>query len=421
MADGHRARGVFVAGLGANTVAQTSGSRDLLRTNRRGAVLPGFAVRALVQSGPFTAAMRVLADRRMKADPDFYGRKDRIFSTRTEEAYLSVSSKFAAFEAGRVSRSWGLPGQLGLTVSDAPYSYDHAYFRLGTDKLHVSSIVAKLDDELLNFATDTFAPRFFSAHRLGVKLKQVEAGLTESIVYGGKGRSFSPSLSNPFAPVFLTQYSDAEQINVAFGADVVWRAPRGMLFGGQIYVDDFQIDRCGDLCGEPPGIALTVTADGLPLVGGARGFASYTRVNALTYRTPERVERYTYRLVGLGQRNSDFDEVRAGVDVGPALPAPLRLYVAYRRQGAGDYRAPYPSITQRGAWPTIFEGVVISTVRVAASGALRVGSMLEIAGDAGVNRDRNDGRVRGASSTRFEGRVRVAIEPAWGRVRMGLF
>jgi hypothetical protein len=413
--------GVFVAGLAGNTVAQTSGARDLMQPNRRGAVLPGFAVRALVQSGPFTAAMRVLGDRRMKADPDFFGRKDRIFSTRTEEAYIGVSSKFAILEAGRVNRSWGLPGQLGQTVSNAAYSYDHAYLRLGTDKLHISSIIAKLDDELLNFATDTFAPRFFSAHRLAVKLKSFEAGVTESIVYGGKGQGFAPSLSNPFAPIFLTQYSDAEEINVAFGADAVWRAPRGMLFGAQIYVDDFQIDRCGELCGEPPGIGLTATADGLPLVGGARGFASYTRVNALTYRTPDRVERYTYRLVGLGQRNSDFDEVRAGVDVGPALPTPLRVYLAYRRQGAGDYRSPYPSLTERGRWPTIFEGVVINTLRIAASGALRVGTMFEITGDAGVNRSRNDGRVRGATSTRFEGRVRVAIEPEWGRVRMGLF
>jgi hypothetical protein len=412
--------GVLVAGLGGNTVAQTSGARDLLQPNRRGAVLPGFAVRALLQSGPFTAAMRVLADRRMKADPDFFGRKDRIFSTRTEEAYLGVSSKFATLEAGRVSRSWGLPGQLGLTVSNAAYSYDHAYLRLGTDKLHVSSIVAKLDDEFLNFATDTFAPRFFSAHRLGVRIRNIEAGVSESIVYGGKGRSFSPSLSNPFAPVFLTQYSDAEQINVAFGADAVWRAPRGMLFGVQLYVDDFQIDRC-ELCGEPPGIGLTATAEGVPFVGGVRGFTSYTRVNALTYRTPDRVERYTYRLVGLGARNSDFDEVRAGVDVGPALPAPLRVYVAYRRQGAGDYRLPYPSIAQRGTWPTIFEGVVINTLRVAASGALRIGSMVELTGDAGVNRSRNDGRVTGATSTRFEGRVRFAIEPSWTRVRMGLF
>lgn len=412
--------GVFAASLAGYGVAQTSGTRDLMQSDRANTLAPGFTVRALLASGPFTGAMRVLADRRMRVDPEFLGRKDRVLSSRTEDAYVGVSSKFATLQVGRVGRSWSLPGQLGLMVSDGAYSYDHLFARIGTEKLHLSSVLARLDDEFLNFTTDTLAQRYFSAHRLGLKIGGLEAGISESIVYGSIAKGFTPSLSNPAAPIFLSQYSEGQTINVAFGADVLWRAGNGVRVGGQLYLDDFQIDRC-ELCGEPPGIGATLITDGLPLGGGTRGFASYTRVTALTYRAPDRFERYTSRTVGLGQRNSDFDEVRVGVDVGPVLPAPVRVYAAYRRQGAGDYREPYPAIDRRSSWPTIFEGVVVKTFRVGASGAARLGSSTEVSLDAGLNHSANDRRVPGATKTRFEGRVRLALEPSWARVKTSLF
>ena len=411
---------VFAAGVAGYAVAQTSGTRDLMQSDRVNTLAPGFTIRALLQAGPVTGATRVLADRRMRVDPEFLGRRDRALSARTEDAYLGVGSRFVALEAGRVARSWALPGQLGLTLSNGAYSYDHLYLRLGTDRLHLSSVVARLDDERLNFTTDTMAQRYFTAHRLGATIGALELGISESVVYGGVARGFQPSLSNPVAPLFLAQYSDGDPINVAFGADALWRGGRGTMLGAQIFADDFQIDRC-DLCGEPPGIAFALTADGVPLVGGARAFGSYTRVTTLTYRAPDRFERYTSRSVGLGQRNSDFDEIRLGVDIGPALPAPVRVYAAYRRQGAGDYREPFPSLAQRNSWPVIFEGVVVKTLRVAAASSMRLAPGVEISADAGLNRSSNDRRVPGAKKTRAEARVRVALELPRAVVRRSLF
>ena len=413
--------GVFAASLGVYGVGQTSGTRDLMQSDRVNTAAPGFTIRALLASGPFTGAMRVIADRRLRVDPEFFGRKDRVLSSRTEDAYLGATSRFATLQIGRIGRSWGLPGQLGLMVSNGAYTYDHVYLRVGTDKVHLSSVIARLDDEFVNFTTtDTLAQRYFTAHRLGARIGNVEAGISESVIYGGIARGFQPNLSNPVTPVFLAQYSDGDKINVAFGADALWRASNGVMIGAQIYLDDFQIDKCA-LCGEPPGIGATFTADGIPLAGSTRGFASYTRVNSLTYRAPDRFERYTYRTVGLGQRNSDFDEARVGIDVGPLLPAPVRVYVAYRRQGAGDYRNPYPAVERRNTWPTIFEGVVVKTLRVAASSAMRVRHDVEISADAGVNRSTNDARVIGATKLRLEGRLRVALEPSWARIKTSLF
>jgi hypothetical protein len=351
----------------------------------------------------------------MRVDPEFLGRRDRALSARTEEAYIGATSKYATLQAGRIGRSWALPGQLGLMLSNGAYSYDHLYLRLGSDRVHLSSVVARLDDERLNFTTDTLAQRYFSTHRLGMQLGGMEFGVSESVVYGGVGSGFKPSLSNPFAPAFVAQYSDGEKLNVAFGADALWRGRDGLMIGGQLFVDDFQIDTC-ELCGEPPGIALSLVADGVTVGGGVRAFASYTRVSSLTYRAEDRFERYTSRTVGLGQRNSDFDEVKGGLDVGPRLPVPVRAYVAYRRQGAGDYREPFPAVADRNNWPSIFEGVTVKTLRAAVTSAFRLGAATEVSLDAGVNRSTNDLRQPGITRTRMEGRVRVALEPSWARI-----
>ena len=410
-------RGVFGAGVGLYSVAQTSGNRDLMQSDRVNTLAPGVTVRALLTTGPFTVAMRTIADRQMRADPEFLGRRDRVVAARAEDAYVGVSSKYASAQFGRVGRSWALPGQLGLTVSNGAYTYDHLNLRIGSDKVHLSTVIARLDDERLNFTTDTLAQRYFTAHRLGFALGSVEAGISESVIYGGVGRGFSPTLANPAAPLFVAQYSDAQTMNVAFGADLLWRARSGVRLGAQVHVDDFQIDRC-ELCGEPPGVAVTMVADGVPLAAQMRGFASYTRVTSLTYRAPDRFERYTSRTVGLGQRNSDFDEWRVGVDLGPLLPAPVRATLAFRRQGAGDYREPFPSEDRRSGWPMIFEGVVVKTMRAAVSGGYRLRDGIEMTADGGFSWIANERRNAGVSLSRFDGRIRVAIEPRWGRATL---
>lgn len=95
----------------------------------------------------------------MRLDPECAGPQHRVLSSRTEDGYLGVASRFAALHIGQVGRSWGLPGQLALMVSNGAYTYDHLSLRIGTERLHLSSIVARLHDELVDFATDTIAQR----------------------------------------------------------------------------------------------------------------------------------------------------------------------------------------------------------------------------------------------------------------------
>lgn len=409
----------LVVGGGVYAVAQTSGRRDLMRADEANALAPGFTVRAILEAGPVTAAMRAFGDRRLREDPDFTGRKDRVIAGRTEDAYVAGSWKYGTVQVGRVARSWGMPQLLGLQLSQAPYTYEQAYARIGTPNLHLSSLVARLDDDFTTFdpRDTTTAQRYFTAHRLGVRLGSVDVGLTESIVYGGAGRGFDPALSNPVAFISLAQFAENRQVNMAYGVDALWRAPKGALLGAQLLLDDFQIDRC-PLCGEPPSLGLALSAEGVPLAGGTRLFANYVRMNSLNYRAERRWERYVYAGVGLGQWASDFDELRVGVDVGPALPFPVRPYLAFRRQGEGDYLQPFPPVEQRNDWPAFLQGTVIRTLRAGVTGNWRLLPGLELQGDVGVNRVWNAGRVMGRTADAFEGRVRLAWEPRRLRVRL---
>jgi hypothetical protein len=206
----------------------------------------------------------------------------------------------------------------------------------------------------------------------------------------------------------VAQYAENRDVNVLYGADLVWRPRFVGSVAAQFMLDDVQIDDCGPGCDEPPSYGVTFAIEGVPLARDVRSFGSYTRISNLAYRTANRWEQYASLDVGLGLGFSDFDEVRAGFDLGTLLPVPVRAYAARRRQGSGDYRAPFPSADELPLSPTFLLDPVTTTVRVGATTAARLFDALELRGDLGLNRVRTAARTR----NEFEGRVTVAVESA---------
>jgi hypothetical protein len=158
---------------------------------------------------------------------------------------------------------------------------------------------------------------------------------------------------------------------------------------------------------------LTLTAEGLPLSGDQRWFASYTRVTNLAYRTPNVAERYAIFGIGLGRSYSDYDEVRVGADIALVPRTPLKLYVAHRRQGEGDYRSLFPPVADYDITPIFLNGVVWTTDRVGLSGASSVTRDLQVTADVGVNHVQNRRHIPGNDINAFEGRLKVAWVPRW--------
>jgi hypothetical protein len=394
---------------------ETSGQRELMVADD--VVSKGFAggaARFLMAAGPFVGFSRPILENRLNTDPDFAGRKDRSIAGRNEDGYVTGQWRFGEIFFGRTGRNWGPVPLQGLMLGSAPYSYDHLFGRLGTPRLNVSLLLARLDDD--SVGTQRQTQRHFAAHRLSGRWRWLEIALAESFVYSGVGRGFEPTLANPLTIYALTWRNDQQQGNLQGSASLAARTRAG-IFSGEFMLDDAQFDRCDVICEQPASYGLTFTAEGVPFVGGQRAFASYTRVAALTYRNKIPADRYTSSGVSLGRAFSDYDEFRVGVDI-VVVGAPLRPYFARRRQGEGDYRLKeFPPVEEWPTQPGIFEGAVTTISRFAVSGGAVLGPF-DVTGDVGYN------SVGGATSALRplesgpEGRVRLTWSPPWARLRI---
>ena len=388
--------------------AQTTGARELMLGAADHSVEPGADVRFALDAENVGAVARLRIDRALKRDPEFAGKKDRSVAARMEDAYINGRWRYVSLMTGRVARNWGAGPLDGLQVGSYADSYDHVYLRLGTDAVNLSSIVARLDD--MRLGPDSIAQRYFTAHRLALRWRRLDLAASEAIVYGGVARGFEPSLANPLAVLNLAQYDARQSLNVNYALDLALRTARRGMYALQFLVDDFQVDKCNPNCKEPSSTGLTLLAEAVPTGTAARAFGSYTSVSNLTYRTPQPWERYSYLGVGLGRGQSDYDELRAGLELAPPLGGPLRLYAASRRQGQGDYRLPYPVPTQYATTPAIFAGVVEHVHRVGASWT--TSGRVAVTADAGYDWMRDADHVPGRSRNGFVGRIRVALVPA---------
>jgi hypothetical protein len=391
--------------------AQTSGRRELMLSNRQNSLRPGGSLRLAMAGGPVVGFVRTLIDSRLNVDPEFSGRKDRKLAGRTEDGYVGAQWKYGELTFGRVGRNWGPPTVGGLMLGNYAYTYDHLYGRIGTEKIHFSTVVTRLDDIVTG--TGPNVERYFAIHRLAIHVGKWDLAGTESYLYAGVGRGFEPSLLNPFNIYGLSWRNENEEGNLGLGGEVALRTDHVGTFSSQLFLDDIQIDRsCNPTCKQPSSYAMTFAAEGLPLAGDQRWFASYTRVSNLAYRNKNPWENYEVFGVGLGRGFSDYDEMKAGLDLAVLPRTPLRFYVADRRQGEGSYNLPFPAPADYGTTPGMFSGVIIGVSRVAVSGASKWRDV-EVSGDLGLNHSTNDQHVTGVTHTGFEGRVKLAIEPRW--------
>jgi hypothetical protein len=391
--------------------AQSSSIRELMLADWNRDVKPGIAGYYVMAGGHLAASVRAILDNRLNTDPEFAGRKDRKIAGRTEDAYVEGQWKYAEASFGRVGRSWGPIGFSGLQLGNDAYTYDHLYARFGGEKIHLSTVIARLDNYVLSPGVES--SRYFSTHRLAFKRGRFEGGLSESFLYSGVGRGLEFSLLNPLNVYALSWRNEKTDGNLSFGGDAAWRTKRFGTYSSQLLIDDIQIDRCDTVCHEPSSYGFTLSAEGLPLYGDQKFFASYTRVSNLTYHTPNVAERYAIYNVGLGRGWSDYDEARIGADIALIPRTPVKLYVARRRQGQGDYRLPYPDKADYGTTPGIFSGIVWTTTRLGLSGATAIGKDFQIVGDGGVNFNTNRFHSEGLDVTKLEGRVKVIWVPRW--------
>ena len=395
----------------AGVAAATYPLRDPLEIGRgapprapgadRGFVNGGLALQ--VRLGALVAVTQPYFDTRLKYDPEYFGKKDRVIAGRNAAAYLDARWRYAELFFGSLSRNWG-PPQLGsLLVSPSAYSYDHLHLVVGTPRLQLQALLTQLDD--LTDSAGTVNHRYFIAHRLLARPgDHTSLALWEGEVAAGPGRTLEPWFANVLNLGLLVEYDQNVQVNSLLGADLETQLA-GLTVFGQVLIDDVQIDRRTQADSEPPSYGVTLGAQGA--VGGVSWTAYYTRVTNLTYRTPNPAETVERRFVGLGRGFSDYDQATLTASVIAAPGLLVSPEVTLVRQGEGDFRRPYPPISAYGTTATILSGVVERTLRAAVSGSYAHGAHLGLKFDAAVHRVSNERHVTGRTGTKFVGSVAV--------------
>ncbi len=408
--------------VGADVYAtgQTSTIREVMLDDETRAVYPGATLRVLGEAGPVSVVFRGVADGRLLRDPEFMIGDGPRDNARVDDGYIDARWPIAEVFVGREGRNWGPADGDGLLLGHYAYSYDHVYARLGPRAFHLQIIAARLNDIVLG--GDTVAERYFTIHRLATRWHSFELALSESFIYGGPGQGFDLRYLNPLNILTLSQNNESAVQNApyttngnkAYAFEMAWRTHSLGNAAFEGYLDDYQLhptQSCQPICSKPTSFGATATIDGFPFLGAQRLFASYSIMSNLSYRNDNPYEGYEQWGLGLGQGYTDYDEIRAGVDLAVLPEVPLKVYGAYRRQGQGNYRITEPPADSLPLTPTIFSGVVSYIGRVGVTGAV-TGPWVELSGDVGVNHATNYQNVAGISRWSVAGTIKLSLSVA---------
>src|SRR3989442_11108340 len=186
------------------------------------------------------AVTHLQVDTRLKYDPDWFGKKDRVIAGRTAEAYLDAWWKFGGVFFGRLDRNWGPPGIQGLLLSANPYGLDHLAFAVGPPKIQLQAIATQLDDR---DSSGAVVHRFMMQHRLLFTPGRWGLALWEGSVLSGTARSFELWDLNPPNSGILEQWNNGGNVNSFVGLD--FERPGKVTLFGQLMLDDIQVERAG--------------------------------------------------------------------------------------------------------------------------------------------------------------------------------
>jgi len=182
---------------------------------------------------------------------------------------------------------------------------------------------------------------------------------------------------------------------------------------GQLMLGDIQIDRKSATDLKPPIYGFTIGAK------GGLGFSSvawtlfYTRVTNLAYRNEDNLEVPLYHLLGTGRDFADYDQATLQLGFLPVPGLLAQPELTLLRQGEGDPRLPLPPVSAYPTTPTIFQGVVERTLRVALSGTYAASEHLSLSFNAGVHQITNFQHRPGDTRTRFVGSVGLTYRFGW--------
>src|SRR5882672_9576827 len=190
------------------TAASSHARRDPLREAGPGHATYSGGAGLTLYFGPAVFVSHTYFDTRLKWDPDYFGKKDRVIAGRTAEAYVSTQWRYGELFFGALDRNWGSPALEGLLISPSPYSYDHLGVTLGTTGVRLEGVLTQLDD--LPDTSGVLNHRYLVAHRLLLHPPgKTTIALWEGNLLAGPGRQLEPWFANILTLGLLQQYDQS--------------------------------------------------------------------------------------------------------------------------------------------------------------------------------------------------------------------
>ena len=403
-------------GVGAGYHSQTH--RDVLRPALDGRfahdqLLEDVRVEADGQADVLAGAFRMWREGMYRHDAQYPDgqvteRREALFfddlSTRIEEGYLEVQTRYARLGFGRMYREWGLPGLPGFQRSAYAYSQEEISYRVGTDRVFLTGVFASYPD----FGADT--THYVAMHRLEIRpVDDLVIGLAESSVHGGPGEGVNLSIVNPISIWQVSGKEGDTPYNKVGVLDAWWRAADWITLYGSLLTD--ATNREGSCCQMGGSLGLELPR----LVRGWVLRANASALQSLAYRTFLPWEEYSVENIGLGWDKVDLYLLSLEADGFPKAGLWIRPRVDLQVRGEGDFRELRPDPVPPG-FPTILVGQKELTLRPSIAGAWRAGTdfPVELEWDLGVSFIRDYRNVPGDDRTDFVGSVGLLLRtPRW--------
>ena len=296
-------------------------------------------------------------DEQKAEDDNYHGKKWRGLAGGVDQSFLFFHSKQIDITAGRFKSFWGIKKSLVLSGANA---LDGLEYTLKYRKLALSYRIAKLNQLNNDLDNSIFENRYFAGHRLDIHINsKLRIGLFETLVFGGVGRTIEFNYLNPILFYHSDQLNDDINDNTYLGLDFTFYPKNKMKLYGQLFVDDFQIEKKSQGDREPNQYGLIIGSYLTNVVPSFDIRAEYIKVSNRTYNQVFDRNRYLFNNHSIGYFDkNDFDEIRFELFKWISAFSGVGLNYSFTRQGEGritdewsepwldtdgDYKEPFPS------------------------------------------------------------------------------
>ena len=283
----------------------------------------------------FSLYSNISLDESKAKDAGYVGKKWRGLAGGVEQSFITAQFKNFDLHLGRFRSFWGIQKSLLLAESNALDGFQYSFHY---KKISFTYRFAKLNQLQTDLQTTVFDNRYFAGHRFDIRLhKKLKLGIFESIIFGGVGRTAEFNYLNPLMSYHAEQLNNNVNDNSFIGGDFVWYPKQNYKLYGQLFIDDYQIEKETQGDQEPNEYGFILGGYAVNLLPSYDLRIEYIKITNRTYNQAYERNRYTFENNSLGYFNeNDFDKTNISFTRWLSTKSSASLNFSYKRKGEGN-------------------------------------------------------------------------------------